>query len=190
MEIYKKIAKAKEEIKSSDLKKAGHNDYSNYDYFTPDQIELLVFGACSNNKLTTTFNLKRNEFGIYGVLAVIDIDSFEKVEYEMATDIPTITATNIAQQLGGCMTYTERYLKMSAFGISENALDPDSNPKPKTKNPTKKETTNNDALVKALKELGDCVSVDQIKKCWTKYKKFQSHETFKLKKDNLKKELS
>jgi len=189
MEIYKKIAKAKEEIKKTDLKKAGHNDYSKYDYFTPDQIELLVFGACSNNKLMTTFNLKRNEFGIYGILSVIDIDTFEKVEYEMATDIPTITATNIAQQLGGCMTYTERYLKMSAFGISENTLDPDSNSKPKNTTKTKPTTNNND-LVKALKELGDCVSVDQVKKCWTKYKEFQSHETFKLKKENLKKELS
>ena len=43
----------------------------------------------------------------------------------MASAIPDITATNAAQQLGGCMTYTERYLKMTAFGIVDNSLDPD-----------------------------------------------------------------
>lgn len=132
MEIYKKIAKAKEEIKSTDLKKNGHNDYSNYDYFTPEQIESLVFNACKNNELITTFNLIRNEFGITGILHIIDINSDEAIKYEMATDVPAITATNIAQQLGGCMTYTERYLKMSAFGITENALDFDDKDHKKT----------------------------------------------------------
>lgn len=53
----------------------------------------------------------------------------------MATAIPSITATNAAQQLGGCVTYTERYLKMTAFGISDNTLDLDSK-----KQETKKET--------------------------------------------------
>jgi hypothetical protein len=56
-------------------------------------------------------------------LAIIDIETGEKVDYTMATAIPEIKATNIAQQLGGCVTYTERYLKQTAFGISENSLD-------------------------------------------------------------------
>jgi len=123
MEIYKKIAKAKEQIKSSKLKKEGENKFSHYNYFTPEQVESLVFEACQTNELVTKFDLKRNEFGVLGILTIVDLHSGEKLEYEMATAIPEIKATNIAQQLGGCVTYTERYLKMSVFGIVENSLD-------------------------------------------------------------------
>ena len=41
-ELVKKIANAKKEIKESKLKKEGKNTYSNYEYFTPSQIEFLV----------------------------------------------------------------------------------------------------------------------------------------------------
>jgi hypothetical protein len=43
----------------------------------------------------------------------------------MASDIPSIKATNIAQQLGGAMTYTKRYLLMNTFNITDNNLDHD-----------------------------------------------------------------
>lgn len=123
MEILKKIAKAKNQIKEIKLKKTGWNDYSKYNYFLPEQVEKIVSDACKSNNLITKFDLKRNEFGEYGILTIYDIDSNENMKYEMATAIPDIKATNIAQQLGGCVTYTERYLKMSAFGIVENDLD-------------------------------------------------------------------
>ena len=142
--IYKKIASVKESIKKTKLEKKGHNEFSNYDYFTPDQIESLVYDSCNSNGLLTKFDLKRNEFGEFGILSVIDIESGETESFEMATAIPVIKATNIAQQLGGCVTYTERYLKMTAFGIVENNLDPDSkdNSEPKETQP-KQETIPN-----------------------------------------------
>lgn len=132
MEIIKKMAKAKAEIKQSKLKKEGRNEFSKYDYFTPAQIEFLVNQVCDDNKLLTTFDLIRNELGVYGLLTVYDCESDEKLEYHMATAIPEIKATNIAQQLGGCVTYTERYLKMSAFGITDNKLDFDTTENTKT----------------------------------------------------------
>ena len=80
---------------------------------------------------------------MYGRLTVYDLESGEKLTAEMATAIPEIKATNIAQQLGGCVTYTERYLKMSLFGITDNQLDFDTTentkkqaaPKTSTKTP-------------------------------------------------------
>lgn len=123
MEIYKKILKAKEVIKQSKLTKQGKNTYSNYDYFTPEQVDKLVFEACKEANLLTIFNLKRNELGIYGHLKIVDIDSNTEVNIEMASDIPQIKATNIAQQLGGAMTYTKRYMLMNAFDIVDNNLD-------------------------------------------------------------------
>lgn len=50
--------------------------------------------------------------------------------------MPEIKATNAAQQMGGCMTYTRRYMLMSLFGIVENALDFDSQDN-RTKQPVK-----------------------------------------------------
>ena len=122
-ELLNKLAAAKAEIKSTKLKKEGKNTYSNYEYFTPSQIEFLVATACHNNKLLTSFDLIRNDLGVYGRLTVYDLESGEKLTTEMASAIPEIKATNIAQQLGGCVTYTERYLKMSLFGITDNQLD-------------------------------------------------------------------
>ena len=122
-ELLNKLASAKAEIKSTKLKKEGKNTFSNYEYFTPSQIEFLVATACHNNKLLTSFDLIRNELGVFGRLTVYDLESGEKLTTEMASAIPEIKATNIAQQLGGCVTYTERYLKMSLFGITDNQLD-------------------------------------------------------------------
>lgn len=126
MKLIQKIAKAKNEIKESKLKKEGKNSFSNYSYFTAPQIELLVNQVCQSQGLLTKFDLIRNELGVFGRLTIFDIDSEESLSYDMATAIPEIKATNIAQQLGGCVTYTERYMKMSAFGITDANLDFDS----------------------------------------------------------------
>jgi len=143
MSIYKKIEDAKAEIKNTKLEKKGHNKFSNYKYFTPDQVEFLVSDACHKHGLTTLFDLVRTELGEAGQLHIIDTESSERHTCVMATAIPEIKATNIAQQLGGCVTYTERYLKMSAFGITDNSLDFDDNAnspaKPKKNAPANKE---------------------------------------------------
>ena len=122
-ELLNKLAAAKAEIKATKLKKEGKNTFSNYEYFTPSQIEFLVATACGNNNLLTTFDLCRNDLGVYGKLNLYDLESGKVLSTEMASAIPEIKATNIAQQLGGCVTYTERYLKMSLFGITDNQLD-------------------------------------------------------------------
>ena len=121
--IIASLAKAKQKIATIKLSKEGTNDYSHYNYFTPDQVNKIVQSVCEEFKLVTKFDLKRNEYGVYGTLTVFDIESGESIVFEGATAIPEITATNVAQQIGGCMTYTERYLKMSAFGITDNSLD-------------------------------------------------------------------
>lgn len=123
MKLIEKIANAKREIKETKLIKEGENKFSNYKYFTPTQIEYLVHQACFNNGLLTKFDLIRDNLGVYGILTIFDIDTNEILTLTMASAIPEIKATNIAQQLGGAMTYTERYLKTSAFGITDNNLD-------------------------------------------------------------------
>ncbi len=138
MKLVEKLANAKREIKETKLKKEGENKFSNYKYFTPSQIELLVQQACFNNRMVTKFDLLRDSLGVYGTLTIFDLDSEDNLVFTMASAIPEIKATNIAQQLGGAMTYTERYLKTSAFGITDNNLDFDNHDNTK-KEPVKKE---------------------------------------------------
>lgn len=173
MKTLEKLNKAIEIIKSKDLKKKGKNKFSNYDYYTPDQVSELVVGACHEVKIFPKFDLIRNELGITGKLSVYDIESDEQpIVFEMASAIPEIKATNISQQLGGAMTYTKRYLLMNAFDITDNNLDFDT-----TENTEKSKT--NKGLNESLKKvIYGCNSISEITKLWNANKELHSNEEF------------
>ena len=125
--IYKKLQLARQHIKNSDLKKAGRNDYGKYDYYTPDQVELLVQKATDETGTIVLCNLKQDEFGLYQELEFIDIEDSNRVlVFQLRTKMGVLTATNESQQMGSTDTYSERYIKMKVFGIKDNSLDPDS----------------------------------------------------------------
>src|SRR6056297_3447124 len=130
MEILSKIQQARQKIKQSDLKKSGWNDYSKYAYYTPEQVEKLVHDACYELNLFNKFDLIRSEEGLMAILTVYDLETQETIDFKIATEIPEIKATNAAQQLGGAVTYSERYLKMIAYEIKDNNLDFDTPKKP------------------------------------------------------------
>jgi len=136
MSVYKKIQACRASIKASNLKKSGRNTYSKYDYYTPEQVDKLVYDACLSEGLFNKFELKRDSNGLYGEMSVIDTDKGEVQTFILATEMPEITATNATQQMGGCMTYCNRYLLMNIYDIVENALDPDAQ-KPQTDIPRK-----------------------------------------------------
>lgn len=171
MKITEKLANAKKEIKQTNLKKEGENKFSNYKYFTPSQIELLVQQACFNNRLLTKFDLIRDSLGVYGTLTIYDLDSDDTLIFTMASAIPEIKATNVAQQLGGAVTYTERYLKTSAFGITDNNLDFDNHDNRKKENNESKEKEiteldwiNLEAIFEQKKDKIDADKFDSVKK--------------------------
>jgi hypothetical protein len=124
--IIKKIQKARELIKNNKLEKKGLNKFSNYKYYTPEQVNELVHSACSEVGLFNKYDLLRTERGLVAKLTVYDLENEDKFESEIATDIPEIKATNIAQQLGGAVTYSNRYLLMQMYDIVDNTLDFDS----------------------------------------------------------------
>jgi hypothetical protein len=133
--VLQKLQEARLIIDNSDLKKAGRNEYSKFDYYTPEQVESLVSVACSKTNTIVLCNLKADEFGLYQTLKFIDLDSLEEIDFEMRTKHGSITATNETQQMGGTDTYSERYIKMKVFEIKDNNLDIDSqdNRKPQLK---------------------------------------------------------
>ena len=125
MKTLKKINEARKTIRLTTIEKKGWNDYSKYKYFLPEQISEIVNDACGELNLFNKFDLLRTDIGLMASLEVIDLDDEENnsVLFQIATDIPEIKATNVAQQLGGCVTYSERYLLQIAYDIKDNNLD-------------------------------------------------------------------
>ena len=125
--ILEKLQKARDLIRKTKTKKAGNNEYSHYDYFTPEQVEKLVSDACEEVGVIILCNLKGDENGYYQTLDFVDIKyPEEKLSFELRTEKGAITATSAAQQMGGTDTYSERYIKMKVFQIKDNNLDLDS----------------------------------------------------------------
>ena len=118
-----KLWQAKIDITSTKISKEWTNDFSHYDYFTPEQVNKLVQEECNKLKIYTKFDLKRNEWWLFATLTIYDLESDEYITFEWATELPEIKATNQSQRYGWLMTYMERYLKSTAFWICENSLD-------------------------------------------------------------------
>jgi len=140
--VLLKLQEARKIVKNTKIKKEGKNTFSKYSYFTPEQVENIVSDACFSVGLLPKFDLIESETKLIATLTIYEIETAENLIFRMVTDIPVIKATNIAQQLGGTVTYSERYLKMTAFGIVENTLDFDSSNKDNSKSTAKKEYKN------------------------------------------------
>ncbi len=150
--VLKKIAEAKKIIRNTNIKKKGRNKFSNYDYFLPSQITELVQDACDKVGLVTLFNTQRDaNRDIYAYLIVSDTDSGESITFNQVTAIPEIKATNLAQQLGGMNTYSNRYLMTFAFDITEDGLDFDTteNTKSQAQAPPTKKTPSKPTLTES-----------------------------------------
>ena len=129
--IYQKIFDAKKFIASQSTKKVGHNKFSGYNYYTPDQIESLVISACEKNGIDFHFSLLHDDKGLYGKTTIVNLENpQEQVHYELRTEVPEIKATNRTQQYGGAMTYCRRYMLQNIFSIVDNELDFDNEHSP------------------------------------------------------------
>lgn len=194
MEAFKKLQQARKLIKENDLKKLGRNDFSKYDYYTPEQVNKLVSDVAQKLNLFNKFDLIRTELGLVAVLTVMDLETGKYLEFKTATEIPEIKATNVAQQLGGTMTYSNRYLLMFAYEIIDNNLDfdatgKDNSSKPK---PSKKNYSDTDDQRPWLSELQLKKTVERIRsgepgEQFTTMDEFVDHvkETFRMKKTYL-----
>lgn len=127
MNIYEKLDKARKLIRGTNQKKSGRNEFSKYDYFTPEQVESIVAEVSEEVKILSLCSLKRNEHGLYQELTLVNLEDLEdRLVFELATTMGSLKATNETQQMGGTDTYSERYIKMKVFQIKDNSLDPDS----------------------------------------------------------------
>lgn len=168
MNIYQKLQRAREIIKDNDIEKDGHNDYSNYDYFTPSIVSAIITPPCKELGIITLFSLLKDEYGLFGRLVIQDIeDEKENLIFEMRTEMPTLKASNASQMMGGCDTYTRRYLSMNAFDINDNKADPDSQdnrPKESVKTAQPKEIKEQDTHI--MKNIMSCENLAELGLLW------------------------
>jgi hypothetical protein len=185
--ILQKLQEARNLIKSMPQKKAGKNKFSDYDYFTPEQINKMVHDAEIETGLIHLFSMSRDEFGLHGELNIYEIETNEHITFIQATDIPQIKATNISQQIGGAVTYTNRYMLMTAYDISDNSLDFDSKDnrekeekvKPTAK-PIERKPISDDSFAKmcdAMRKAKDQKAAGNIHMGQTKYYTFDDQQT-------------
>ncbi len=123
LKVLSKLALARTYIKSHPIKKDAKNEFSKYDYFSPELVTDLVYKACIEADAICVFNLKQDALSYYGQLIFTDLESGESLTTELRTDRPDIKATNITQQFGGMNTYAKRYALMSLFDIEDNTID-------------------------------------------------------------------
>ncbi len=176
MNITEKLLEARKRIKETPIAKQGKNEFSKYDYFTPSQVSELVNTVCQELKLLTIFSLNKDEHGLFGKLEVLDIETTDErgksygISTEMRTEMPSITATNMTQQMGGCETYTKRYMLMSAFDITDNNLDFDSQDnRPKEAPKTTTEALTGEAPMNEMEaDILRCTEVQQLVDLYTK----------------------
>ncbi|MFW6225541.1 MAG: ERF family protein [bacterium] len=177
IKVLKKIDDAIAMIKDSNLEKKGRNTFSGYSYYTPEQVSALAMGASHNVKILPKFDLVRDEFGKeMGRLTVYDLESDESVVYTMASAIPEIKATNVAQQLGGAMTYTKRYMLMNTFDIVDNGLDFDT-----SENTAKMKQDLDETMKELEEELMHCKTIEDVTKVWKANPSLHTNKEFKNK---------
>ena len=124
MNIYEKLEKARKIIRDKHVSKDGSG--YNFDYFTPTMVSNIVAEVCEEVKLTCHPSLNRNEFGLYQELIIIDLEKPEDtITTVQATAMCDMKNANDSQKMGATDTYSERYIKMKAFEIKDNSLDPD-----------------------------------------------------------------
>ncbi len=161
MNITEKLLEARKRIKETSITKEGRNKFSKYDYFTPSQVSELVNTVCQELKILPIFSLDKDEHGLMGILRLLDVEDTEShLTTEMRTEMPSITATNMTQQMGGCETYTKRYMLMSAFDITDNNLDFDSQD-----NRTKEPMTEGSQLVQeVIEQIESCKTLEELER--------------------------
>ncbi|MBP6432900.1 MAG: ERF family protein [Ferruginibacter sp.] len=178
--VLSKLATARLFIKSHPIKKDGRNEFSKYDYFTPEIVSKLVNEACIEANIICVFSLKQDVLSYYGEIVTTDLETGEQLVTEMRTAKPMITATNETQQMGGMNTYAKRYAFMSLFDIEDNTIDFDSQDNTKKQQATQ---TQNDLpwLNEGTKEFDGALnkmkegksSIDALKKYFKISKKVQ-----------------
>ena len=121
MNVYQKLNAARDEFHQIELKKSGHNKFSNYYYFELGDFIIPALEIFNGHGLTSVISFGTQE-------AKMTIVNTDKPEETIVITSPMSTAAlkgcHEVQNLGAVQTYLRRYLWVAALEIVEHdALD-------------------------------------------------------------------
>ena len=121
MSVYKKLSKARVIFQKSDVKKTGHNKFSNYYYFELADIMPRINEICDELGLFGFVSFGK-EISVLKICCVDDPKTFVRIKTPMAE--ANLKGCHPIQNLGAAESYIRRYLWVAAFEIVEHdALD-------------------------------------------------------------------
>ena len=120
MSIYKKLSDARASFRNAEIKKSGHNSYSNIDYF-----QLKDFIHIAENALREQGLIAIVSFGAEtATMTVHDFDSEATITVTSPMSKCNLKGCHEVQNLGAVQTYIRRYLWVALFEIIEqDAVD-------------------------------------------------------------------
>lgn len=180
-----KAAFAKFQSEKPELKKADVANFETskgnvqYHYNAISNIQKVVDPVLGKHGLSYRWEQEQNDKKIKITCIVSHLDGHsERTWIEAEADNTGVK--NSIQAIGSTITYLKRYTLEGALGLA-SGNDSDANNNGPNQN---KET---ELLLKALKELDNIKTKENLQKIWNKYPKFRNHETFKIKVTNLNK---
>lgn len=117
MNIYEKLQSMRVELQKKKLHKSGRNKFAGYDYFELSDI-LPSINQLQEKHKTCSFITFDREIAKLTILNSEKVD--EKIEFTIPMATLSLKGANEVQNLGGCQTYSRRYLYLNAFEIVEH----------------------------------------------------------------------
>ena len=115
--VYRALQTMRVELQDKDIKKSGHNDYSNYDYFELSDFLPEINKLALENNIVCIYEITDKD----AILHIADMEDFEnRIDFRIPIAELSLKGANAIQNVGGLTTYTRRYLYMIAFEIAEN----------------------------------------------------------------------
>ncbi len=146
--VYRALQTMRVGLQEKDLKKTGHNSYSNYDYFELSDFLPEINKLALENDVVCIYEITDKD----AILHIADMEDYEnRIDFRIPIAELTLKGANAIQNVGGLTTYTRRYLYMIAFEIAESdEFDPNQHAEDATKKQAIQQDTISDKDVNAL----------------------------------------
>jgi hypothetical protein len=161
MNVLHALQKIRVGLIDMDIKKSGHNDYSNYDYFELSDFLPSIQKLALENGVVCIYSIS-NEKATLDICDINDRDNC--VSFSIPIAEVSMKGANAIQNVGCLTTYTRRYLYMIAFEIAENEEI-----EPVTNAPNNADAINNQLIsdkdVKVIKAVADKKGIAEVVIC-------------------------
>ena len=114
--IHEKLMLARKVFHSNEIRKTGHNDYSNYDYFELRDFLIPATAILAENDLIAIVSFETE----LATMTVHDVKSDATIVITSPMSTANLKACQPVQSMGACQTFVRRYLYTTLFEIVEH----------------------------------------------------------------------